>query len=307
MEAAAAAEPDILATKSIPRESIPHLLANLAATDPDGFINSAQKLRYEYPCEIGHSCLSHLATRREGKAFAYALSWVLATRYLDLLVDSNPLAPEETAQAVAVLREQDPHFFVNFTVLLKTCAENDKGRLLGALGLLETLSDYSVLLSVLRGLTTHDDGRVRSKAAKLLCRIRPNKPLVERQLLSTDPRVRANAIEALWFDRSPDSTYVLRVALSDKSHRVVVNALIGLYYQGDGGAMDKLLLLGQHPSQAFREAVIWAFNHLSDARAIPALELLTADSSEIIRLKAKNALESVRRRTEDSSSIAPPV
>ncbi|MBV8832279.1 MAG: HEAT repeat domain-containing protein [Acidobacteriaceae bacterium] len=303
MDLAVSVGAEVISTTSVPRESVPHMLANLASTDPDAFMTMTGKLRYEFPQEVAYGCFAHLATRTRGKAFAHALEFVLSTKYLDLLTDPNSLSPEQISEAVAALRDGDPQFFVRFTVLLKTSAEVDGERLLRSLVLLEGLSDYSVLLSVLRGLTNHPDGRVGSKAAKLLCRVRPNKPLVERQLLSPDSRVRANAVEALWFDRGSDSKYIFRRALSDKAHRVVVNALIGLYYQEESDAFDKLLLVAQHPVESFREAAIWAFNHLSDARAIPALEALSEDSSENIRSKAQAALRNIRDRTETDHQL----
>ena len=158
------------------------------------------------------------------------------------------------------------------------------------LAALDTEGRYDSLLPWLRSLLKHKDNRIKSKAVKLLCKAWPNSELIEEQLKSTDGRIRANAIEALWFHQSPASRAIFYNALSDPNHRVVVNALIGLYYQDDKTAMPGLLSLSKHSSELFRAAAIWAFNHLYDYRAVTALQALLDDGCKHIREKARNAL-----------------
>jgi hypothetical protein len=163
-------------------------------------------------------------------------------------------------------------------------------RLCRALDLIEKIGYYNDVLPWLCALTEKGGERVRSKAAKLLCKAMPRKPLVERLLKSNDARVRANAVEALWFHQTPDATAIFRQALSDPSHRVVVNALIGLYHQHDSLAMQQLIELSNHPSQMFRTAALWGFLCLQDDRAIGPLKSLVQDPSDVVRDKANNVL-----------------
>ncbi|MDQ2777881.1 MAG: HEAT repeat domain-containing protein [Acidobacteriota bacterium] len=164
------------------------------------------------------------------------------------------------------------------------------------------MADYGVLFSWLRSLINHENENVRSKAVKLMCKVSPSKLAVARQLESDESRVRANAVEALWFSQDPDRTDVFRKALLDRAQRVVVNAIVGLYYQGQEDAMAKLMELSEHASEAFRIATIWAFGFLQDTRSIPALELLQQDESEAVREKARMALAGLLERREPSAS-----
>jgi hypothetical protein len=213
------------------------------------------------------------------------------SKYVDRLLSPGTTPFEKAAHAARILHAHDPGLF--FATLKSLCSEREEGihdRLCRALEVLEKLEYYDALLPWLRVLSQQPNERVRSKAVKLLCKAVPQKLLVEQQLKSHDSRVRANAIEALWFHQSPEATSIFRSALSDGSHRVVVNALVGLCHQNDETAMQKLIVLSQHPSEMFRAAVIWAFAHLYDERAIEPLRLLANDSSEIIRKKAAYVL-----------------
>lgn len=66
-----------------------------------------------------------------------------------------------------------------------------------ALTLIEDIEDYSAFYPRLCTLTWHPDNHIRSKALLALCRVRPNRSAIDRQLESPDARVRANAIEAV--------------------------------------------------------------------------------------------------------------
>lgn len=211
--------------------------------------------------------------------------------YLEQLLQPGSTPLEQAADAAGVLRAHDaPLFFATLQSLCSSLDERLEERLCRGLELLEKLGHYDTLLPWLRMLSEQPHERVRSKAVKLLCKAMPQKNLIEKQLKSNDSRVRANAVEALWFHQSRDSTKIFRAALSDTSHRVVVNALIGLCHQKDETAMEKLIELSQHESEMFRAAVIWAFAHLYDDRAIEPLKAMTRDRSELIRKKAAYVL-----------------
>ncbi len=218
------------------------------------------------------------------------------------LLDPDFLPFEQIKRAALLLREHDHRFFAKFTSHADQLKNRDTVGLLRALDLLEAMADYGVLFSWLRSLINHESENVRSKAVKLMCKVSPSKLVVARQLESDESRVRANAVEALWFSEDPDRTEVFRRALLDQAQRVVVNAIVGLYYQGQEDAMAKLVQLSKHASEAFRIAAIWGFGFLKDARAIPALESLQQDESESVREKARIALAGLLEAKEPSVS-----
>jgi hypothetical protein len=179
-----------------------------------------------------------------------------------------------------------------FERLESACAGTDSHieRFCRMLDVIEKIGYYNEMLPWLYALSEMADERLRSKAVKVLCRAVPKKPLIDRLLSAEDYRVRANAVEALWFHQTPDASAIFRSALSDPNHRVVVNALVGLYHQGDPIAMERLIGVSTHSSQLFRSAALWSFLNLKDERAVDAVKSLVKDPSNTVREKANGVL-----------------
>ncbi len=113
---------------------------------------------------------------------------------------------------------------------------------------------------------------------------------VELHLQSADPRVRANAIEALWHTPSSEAVSIFKSVLNDSHHRVVANALVGLHYRKDSQALSLMIDLTDHLSPKFRVAMVWALGVVGDRRAVPTLQKLLNDPSESVREKAERVL-----------------
>lgn len=220
------------------------------------------------------------------------LSWLIADgRYLNLLLDPDFLSLEEAHRVSHVMRQADSGFFLKFEGLAAaTSTEQDLRRLERALHLFGGLGTSNVLFPWLRRLTNHTDHRIRSKAVKALCALRPNPALIEKQLQSDNPRVRANVIEALW-DTPGEVVPIFREALKDANHRVVVNALVGLHRYHPEEASEALLRLCTHSIPLFRAAAAWGLGRIADPRATPALQKLANDDSEVVRERAAKVLE----------------
>jgi hypothetical protein len=199
------------------------------------------------------------------------------------------VAPEVARKAFAVLKTVDPSFIINF--LKASDRISSPQAILRALSVVPGLGDYSILIPWLRKLCIHADERVRSRSIKLFCELRPNKALIERQMQSDEPRVRANAIEALWHSRTLDATAFFKSATSDVNHRVVGNALVGLHLQGDPSAVTKMIELSQSPDPLFRAAMAWCFGFIRDERAISVLDVLSKDASARVRKRALASLQ----------------
>ena len=221
------------------------------------------------------------------------LSWLIADgRYLNILLDPDFLSLEEAQRVSLVMREADSGFFLKFEGLTNaTDAVQDLRRIERALHLFGETGTSNVLFPWLRSLANHPDQRIRSKAVKSFCALRPNPALVEKQLKSEDARVRANAIEALWGLPGLDGIPIFREALNDPSHRVVVNALVGLHFHHPEEALEKLMKLCSHSVPLFRAAAAWGLGRIADRRAIPALKILTEDGSAVVRERASKVLE----------------
>jgi HEAT repeat protein len=111
-------------------------------------------------------------------------------------------------------------------------------------------------------------------------------------MTSEDARVRASAVEALVgrATNAEDARSVFRAALQDKNHRVVGNALVGLYSMGDKSALDEMIVLSKHKDHLFRAAMAWAMGFVKDIRAIPTLREMNSDPSLVVRKRALNSL-----------------
>lgn len=251
-----------------------------------------QELRQADPAKAIRACILHLSEKGSDKLSAQIIPSLAATdHYLSAVLDPELLSIESAKRVCRLFRKADPYFFSHLSRLaFSTERSLSPAFTTRALAILDELSKDDPVVPWLRQLTTHPDERVRSKAVKVLCRLRPSKSTVELHLQSTDPRVRANAIEALWHTPAAEAVQIFKSVLNDLHHRVVANALVGLYYRKDPGALNTIMNLTDHPSPKFRVAMVWALGHLADRRAIPVLQKLVTDPSEAVREKAQRVL-----------------
>jgi HEAT repeat protein len=85
----------------------------------------------------------------------------------------------------------------------------------------------------------------------------------------------------------------LEFATQDPHHRVAINALVGLFQQGDASAIERLSNHARHGSPAFRIAAAWALGLTGKPEAWPALNALRDDPVPHVRESALRALEKV--------------
>ncbi len=238
-----------------------------------------------FPEEVAAACLGHIAQRGLDSAGLTMAFWItLKGETIKVLFDPDALPMEVAAKAAGALKKADAHFPLKFLNAVEDISAPPI--LLRALGLVPALGDYSVLLSWLRTLSRHSDQRVKSRAVKLLCELRPNKGQIERQMLSDDARIRASAIEALWYSRTPEATELFKAAAKDPHHRVVGNALAGLYLLGDRSLVPRMIELCKSPDPFFRAAMAWCFGFVGEKLAIPTLHELAKDTSPMVRKRA---------------------
>ena len=298
-----------------PRNSIIERFDALAASDPNEFRPFFRRLYNTFPEQAAEACLWYIASRGMDRPAQTMACWLgLDATYIRVLLDPDSLPLETALKATAVVRNMDLQFFAKFA---KAAGElTSPAVILRALGLLQALGDYSALMSWLRSLSQNPDVRVRSRAAKLLCDLRPTKGLIDRQLQSSDARVRAGAVEGLEKAKNYlplEEIHAMLVGASrDQNHRVVANALVGLYRIGDTSAIHSIIELCGHKMHLFRAAMAWAAGVLQDPRAIPAMRDLTRDVSLVVRKRALSSLlileslavpETAPEKTESESEL----
>src|SRR6185369_4798144 len=98
---------------------------------------------------------------------------------------------------------------------------------------LAEISDGARALPCLMSLARQKNPYLQSKAVLMIGRLNRNVKWVQSRLAEPDPRVRANAVEALWGIDTEEARKLLRSASRDSNNRVAGNALLGLYRMGD--------------------------------------------------------------------------
>jgi HEAT repeat protein len=268
--------------------SVQDALRNMASADAEKFSAFFRKARKMYPLEVTQECLLYLAQKGLDTAGQKMAFWLAAeAKYFKTLFDTNGLPLEAVAKATQALMKADPHFLSKF--LKEVEALTLTPQILRALSLAPTNGD-NALLPWLKKLSQHRDDRIRSHAVKLVCEIRPNKDQIEQQMLDENPRVRANAIEAIWNLKSVEATEIFKAALNDSNHRVVGNALVGLHLQGAPEAFEKMTELCQSPNMAVRRAMAWCLGYIRDERGVALLQNLSKDAVPAVRNRALRSL-----------------
>jgi HEAT repeat protein len=268
--------------------SVQDALSNMASADPENFSAFFRKIRKTFPAEATQACLCYLAQKGLDASGQKMALWLAAeVKYFKVLFDNSALPFEIVSRASAALLKADPQFLSKFLKEVEPLSTTPQ--IVRALNIAPATAD-SALMPWLKKLTAHSDDRIRSRAVKLLCEIRPNKSQIERQMLDENARVRANAIEALWRLKTAEATELFKLALGDSNHRVVGNALVGLHFQGDPEAMARMSELCQSPHVAFRRAMAWCLGFIEDQRGIPLLQTLSKDPAPVVRNRALRSL-----------------
>ena len=161
------------------------------------------------------------------------------------------------------------------------------------LAILDVIAEGSRIAPMLRYLARHTDPRLRSKAALLVGRANRKPEWLEQQMREADPRVRANAIEALWNVGAPGVKSQFHLAVDDPHLRVSSNALVGLYKLGDISCLPRLREQASHPSAPQRASAAWAMGETGDPRFLPVLREMNPDPADKVSRNITRALERI--------------
>ena len=169
-------------------------------------------------------------------------------------------------------------------------------RLLQLLEILYALDRGNLALPHQTELSAHPDPRVRSRAALLIVRATRNAGWVASRLLKDEPRVQAEAVEAMWGIEDDDCRGVLKLAAGSPHSRVAAAALVGMHLLGDAGAAAALLKMGAQDAAASRVDAVWAMGQTEDARFLPFLTARFATADAGLRPAVLRSLTRIRRR-----------
>lgn len=209
-----------------------------------------------------------------------------------------------TADAIRIARKMqavEPSVDARMLRLLQPSSEStvtNAAHAARVLEIVDVISDGMRTQTVLAQLLWHDDLRIRSKAALLIGRSQRNVSWLERQMRDPDPRVRANAVQALWGTRSIEACEVFLEAAGDPNHRVAANSIVGLHRAGDLRSIVLASLMARHNEEKFRAAAVWAMGETLDPRFLPTLVQTIGASDGLIRRNSLRATVAIRKRCE---------
>jgi hypothetical protein len=166
-------------------------------------------------------------------------------------------------------------------------------RILEVLG---AISASNRVVPMLAHLLRHPNARLRAKASLLIGRWTRNVRTAEDRLDEPDSRVRANAIEGLWGDKTGRATSLLWRAAKDVDNRVVGNALFGLYELKDQKVIPYILTMAGHEKPKFRATAAWTMGQTGDPQFLAALEKLTHDLYALVRKSAARGMELISKQ-----------
>lgn len=255
-----------------------------AADDPTGFRSEA---------------LAIVKAREDDSTCRYLLQLLLKhSRLAEYVADP---AQSTSAEAIAVAKAAHelaaPLGPALSHILLHIVRDRSAGHVIvRIIDLLSALGLGKLILRLQRELISHADPRVCSKAVYELVRAGKGPALVAHTLLEGDPRVQANAVEALWDLQDKTVIPILAIAANSAHNRVVANALVGLYRHRCLDSVPQILALAAHPNPAHRASGIWAMGQTGDPRFLPLLNRVYGSSEGKVKTCAVRALSHIRKQ-----------
>lgn len=244
--------------------------------------------------EFISEAITLIRSGKNGQGHRFILTHLTETgAFLETLIDRTLLTQQEAIELMKTSMRLEPQFDIRLMRWLVDSTHKEFVNKLGpqAEALLDILTQSSPgnrLLPVAVQLLRSQAGHVRSKAALLVAQ---RNQRVDIALSDSDARVRANAIEALWGQRTPGSRRALLGALEDENNRVVGNAILGLFKIGELSVVPRLLEMVHHPAPLFRATAAWVIGQTMDRAFLPRLRELAADPEENVAAAARLALE----------------
>jgi hypothetical protein len=245
------------------------------------------------------SALEILKTEGDSRGCHYLVTLFVA---YDLLLPALCDASLSKEQALTLARSAARVDSLTDVALAKSLADSsgegdprvsarDAGRLMEVLS---EISDGARILPSLMRMLRHPNAHVRSKAVKMIGKGSRSVRWVQGRLAESDPRVRANAVEALWGVSTEEARALLLSAARDGNNRVAGNALVALYRIGDNGVIPDLLKMAEHESALFRSTAAWVMGESGDARFTETLAGLMRDTNAAVRTRALAALGRIK-------------
>ena len=173
-----------------------------------------------------------------------------------------------------------------------------------ALDILDETSQGRRLLPILGHLPDSHDPRISSRATLFVGRRVRSADWTARQLGRSDPRIRANAVEALWGVTTPPAMGLFEECTADRHNRVAGNALVGLHIGGRQDAIQRIQDMSHDEQPDRRITAAWAMGRIANDNLAGRLTEMVRDENLEVRGMALRALMLIRK-TSPLPAVAP--
>lgn len=293
-------------TKGLLQDAIATFPANRGTA-----ICKIQRLRSSDPTGMSRAVVELLESAEVNSRVLEDAVGLLTTCSLlaELLISSHVWTLDAAVALALKFRSVEPRLDVRLVKHVLGKVENvgsiDGDQALRLLGLIDAISDCSVLAAYLVQFQRHPSDRVRSKAVLMLGRCNSNPGRVESLLSAEDDRMRANAVESLWGQRSKAAREIFWKATHDRSARVVANALLGLCRAGEEDAFLRLGELAWHADPPMRRSAAWAMGETGDLQFLATLEKLAQDPVDTVRERAEKSRQKLAAKIPAAPALTP--
>jgi len=255
----------------------------------------------DVPAVFGTVAGARLLTAEDTPGYKH-LAWLLLqlpTLFTQLSNPANFTRDQATTLARRLMLV-DSALDIRFARQLPARNGNVKDTLEGAaaeraLDILDEISPRNRLVPVLSHLTRHPNQKIASKATLIIGKRVSGVAFAIRLMAEeTDPRVRANALEAVWGNDSGPVKELFWKHVDDSYHRVAGNAIVGLYLAGEEKVNAVVTGLANDSRQEFRMMAAWTMGRIGNTDFVPTLTPLLKDQDPAVRRAALRSLQNIR-------------
>lgn len=265
------------------------------AEKPDETRALFYELAERAPQELRTAALTCIRQNAESDAARFLLRALHDRGMLaDMLVNPAAMPMQDAVRIAALAQSCIKRFDVDLTMTIEHRSEVQSLR---AAELISRLTLSRDALAALADALRHKEPKVRSLVARICAGVSNDPTQINYLVNDSDPRVRANAIEALHGDRGLRTVALFRDALADNHHRVAANAALGLCRLGDSDGAAHLERMIRHDDRKHRISAAWAMGETGDKRFLPHLLQLDSDSIASVRSAALAATRTLRGET----------
>ena len=216
--------------------------------------------------------------------------WLRQSQALQRLITALFTMPTKTARIlVKILKGIDSGVTLDIVKFMKSSPSQV---IIKGLDILQDISTDNDIAPFLMNLFNSGDQKVKSKVTLMLGKMSDKLIFVKTALRNGDSRVRANALEAIWEEDTPEVKDVFASHLDDKNNRARANAAMGLCKRNDERGFKALMEMAHDKDKMMRASAAWVLGEVKEVRAINRLQTLKEnDPEEIVHKNATIALE----------------